>query len=91
MFIKLYPTKEGVNLSDKDIRNKLIEECLELTFAIKTNSNISEEVFDVMQMCVNIIEKYNIDIEKSFNEHSIKLLGRNHEFIIGGGEHGKVV
>lgn len=81
MKINLYPTVSSQNLSDFDTVQKLLEECIELGYAINSKTNIDEEVFDVLQMCINIINKYNIDINKSNLKHQSKLLKRGHKFI----------
>lgn len=81
MKINLYPTLSSQNLSDYDIVQKLIEECVELSYAISSKTNVDEEVFDVLQMCVNIINKYKIDVNKSNLKHQAKLLKRGHNFI----------
>lgn len=80
MLISLYPTKEGVELDKLELVNKIMEECLELCSAILNDTNIEEEVFDVLQMCVNVLEKYNIDEDKQFNLHYAKLLKRGYKF-----------
>lgn len=83
MNVNLYPTELSQSLSDMEIVEKLNEETIELMRAIIFNTNIEEEVFDVLQMCSNIIKKYNIDVTKGNINHQSKLLKRNHKFIIG--------
>lgn len=83
MKINLYPTELSQSMSDTEIIEKLNEETIELMRAIIFNTNIEEEVFDVLQMCANIIKKYNINMQSGTINHQRKLLSRNHKFIIG--------
>ncbi|MGL5749008.1 MAG: hypothetical protein ACRCXT_00660 [Paraclostridium sp.] len=78
MKIIVYPTKESQELNKKEIQDKLLEECVELIVAIENNTNIEEEVFDVIQMAINIHNKYRekTDISKSNVNHIIKLKKR---------------
>lgn len=84
MEIRLYPTVAGVHMTKCEMINKLFEETTELGEELLTESyeGVEEEVMDVLQMCYNIIEKYNIDIELAKRNHFRKLLERGHSFII---------
>lgn len=83
MKINLYPTELSQSLTELEMIEKLNEETIELMRAIIFNTNIEEEVFDALQMCVNIIKKYDINIQSGTINHQRKLLSRNHKFIIG--------
>lgn len=83
MNVNLYPTELSQNITEMELIEKLNEETIELMRAIMFNTNIEEEVFDVLQMCANIIKKYNINVQSGTIKHQRKLLSRNHKFIIG--------
>lgn len=89
MQIRIYPTKAGVRLDKCEIINKLFEETTELSEELLSESyeGVEQEVMDVLQMCFNIIEKYNIDIELAKRNHFAKLLGRGHTFILESEEY----
>ncbi|KOY64214.1 MazG nucleotide pyrophosphohydrolase domain-containing protein [Clostridium sporogenes] len=67
----------------KQEREKLLEESLELMNAITSCGieNTTEEVLDVIQVCIGILDtlekEEDIDLEKEFNRHNRKLLGRD--------------
>ena len=80
------PRTNKYNMGDLDkVIKKFNEESDEIREAIEMyefNKNeenynhIAEELFDGIQMCVKLLEYYNIDIRKANRKHIEKLKGR---------------
>lgn len=84
MAINLKPTFQSQELSNFEQYVELVSEVQELGGAITRGDieNIGEEVMDIMQWCINIACRHNLDLHKEMIMHQAKLYGRGHDFIV---------
>lgn len=78
------PTLESLKLSSIKMIIELTSEVEELNNAINKDDieNIGEELMDVIQWCVNIGTRYQLDINKEIDLHNKKLMDRGHKFVL---------
>lgn len=82
--LNLKPTYQSQELSNFEQFVEIVSEVQELGGAITRGDvkNIGEEIMDVMQWCINIASRYNLDIHKEEILHQAKLYERGYDFIV---------
>lgn len=79
MKTKLYSMKQPAGTKLLDLFEKLNEEVNEI-FAATTDENLSEEIFDSIQILLNICAFLDIDMTEETYKHNQKLIGRGWNF-----------
>lgn len=82
MLKNIFTTKQKENIDMNNLIKKLEEEQKEVINAYKCENkeNLTEELLDEIQMCVNILEHLGIDVGQAIINHNVKLFNRGWKF-----------